>query len=49
MNTDAHICLGIGQFGHALALLDEIHFPQELVATTNAETFLSAFDEANIH
>lgn len=49
VNTDAHICLGIGQFGHALALLDEIHFPQELIATTNAETFLSAFDAANIH
>ena len=49
MNTDAHICMGIGRFGHALAMLEEVHFPQELIATTSAETFLNAVDAANIH
>lgn len=42
VNTDAHICAQIGRFDTALAMLEEIHFPQELVATRSAEAFLAA-------
>lgn len=42
VNTDAHICTRIGDFTNALSFLEEIHFPQELIATTDAKTFLAA-------
>lgn len=42
VNTDAHICTQVGQFPVALAMLEEIHFPQELIATRSAEAFLAA-------
>lgn len=44
--TDAHICPAVGQFGKVRALLDEVHFPQELVATRDARTFLGALQSA---
>ena len=42
VNTDAHICTRVGHTPHALAMLEEIHFPQELVATRSASAFLAA-------
>ena len=38
--TDAHIACDVGRFDAVSALLDEIHFPQELVATRSAQAFL---------
>lgn len=43
INTDAHICTDMGRFKRALAMLDELHFPQDLIATTNAQTFMDAY------
>lgn len=48
VNTDAHICTAIGKFGPAMEMLEKIHFPQELIATTNKQTFLSALTAAAI-
>ena len=36
------MCTQVGQFPVALAMLEEIHFPQELIATRSAEAFLAA-------
>lgn len=41
INTDAHICTDIGKTPRCFAMLEELHFPQELVATSDAETFLA--------
>lgn len=48
LGTDAHVSYSIGNFQNAVAMLEEIGFPQELVATTNRETFLQAMRLANI-
>ena len=48
VNTDAHICVGVGHFDHALAMLEEIHFPPELIATASRQSFLAALDESGI-
>ena len=39
--TDAHIACDVGRFDAVAALLDEIRFPRELVATRSAEAFLA--------
>ncbi len=44
VNTDAHISCEVGQVPNALALLEGIDFPQELIATTDAESFLAAVE-----
>lgn len=41
LNTDAHICTDIGKTPLVQAMLEELHFPQELIATTDAATFLA--------
>ena len=48
VSTDAHICTAIGKFEPALAMLERIDFPQELIATTNKEAFLQAIEDAKI-
>lgn len=42
LNTDAHVSYDIGKWPQALAMLEEIHFPQELIATRSKEAFLDA-------
>lgn len=44
--TDAHISCDVGRFDAVSALLEEIHFPRELVATRDAATFLSVMKNA---
>ena len=44
--SDAHISTQIGRFPHVEALLDEIGFPEELVACRSAEAFLDALHRA---
>ena len=44
--TDAHIACDGGRFDHTAAMLREIHFPPELVATRDAKTFLDTLDNA---
>lgn len=48
VNTDAHICTAVGKTPHALGMLEEIRFPQELVATRSAEAFLAAMSAAGL-
>lgn len=48
VSSDAHICSSIGRLDKAAALLDEIHFPQELVATRSAEAFMDALHAAGL-
>lgn len=44
--SDAHISMHVGVFSHVRALLEEIHFPQKLIATTDAQSFLSVLNNA---
>ena len=46
VSTDAHICTQVGRFDQALGLLEEIDFPQELIATRDAEAFLAVARDA---
>ena len=48
VNTDAHVCCDVGRFPSALSMLEEIGFPQELVATRSAEAFLAAMRGAGL-
>lgn len=48
VSSDAHICSDIGRLDRAAAFLDEIDFPQELVATRTAETFIAALHAAGL-
>lgn len=48
VNTDAHIACSVGRAPLALGMLDEIGFPQELVATRSAEAFLAAMAAAGL-
>lgn len=44
--SDSHISMHIGQFSHVKKLLEEIHFPQKLIATTDSSTFLRVMHHA---
>ena len=46
VNTDAHIATATGHTPLALSMLEEINFPQELIATRSAEAFMAAMDNA---
>ena len=46
VSTDAHICCNVGIVSQTLEMLEEIHFPQELIVTKDKETFLHALKEA---
>lgn len=48
VNTDAHIACDIGRFDHVLALLEEMGFPEELVANRSAAAFGEALREAGL-
>ena len=48
VNTDAHVCCDVGRFPTALSMLEEIGFPQELIATRSAEAFLAAMAAAGL-
>ena len=45
VGTDAHISYSVGRFNNAVAMLNRIDFPEELVATRNAATFEQALAE----
>ena len=48
VSSDAHASFGVGGFDNALAMLEQIHFPQELIATRTAATFERAIRDARI-
>ena len=41
LGTDAHFAPAVGRFDESLSLLEELHFPEELVANTSYAKFLS--------
>ncbi|MDO4324867.1 MAG: phosphatase [bacterium] len=41
VNSDAHVVTDIGRHEYAMALLEEIHFPEELVVNTSLEKLAS--------
>ncbi len=45
-STDAHLCNAIGQYRRVRELLEEVHFPEELIATRDAKTFLAVAKRA---
>jgi putative hydrolase len=45
-STDAHIAHEVGRFDNVAALLEEIHFPPELVATKTTRRFLDVWRAA---
>lgn len=48
LGTDAHVSHDVGRFRAAPALLEEIGFPHELVATRTRESFLGAMASAGL-
>ena len=40
VSSDAHICTDVGCFQRCSAMLDEIHFPQELIVNRSLEAFV---------
>ena len=48
LGTDAHLSYRVGRFPCALAMLDKIGFPEELVASRTKESFLSALSNAGL-
>ncbi len=46
ISTDAHFPLNVGHFERCLNMLEEIDFPQELIATENRVHFLKALKES---
>ncbi|SFL53160.1 putative hydrolase [Lachnospiraceae bacterium KH1T2] len=48
VSTDAHISVDIGRFNNTVTMLEEIHFPEELIANRNAEVFLETIKNAKL-
>lgn len=48
VSTDAHIGMAIGKFDDALTLLDEIHFPRELIVTRDRAALLGEMAAAGV-
>ena len=46
VGTDAHHTSGVGQFGEALAALEDTGFPEELVANTSLEKYERLLEES---
>ena len=46
VNTDAHIATDVGRFPTVIEMLEEIHFPQELIMNRDSESFLDQYYEA---
>lgn len=48
VSSDAHISCGIGDLDLAKAMLEEIDFPEDLIASRSREAFIGALADANI-
>lgn len=46
VSSDAHSCWFIGEVGRAMAMLEEIHFPPELIANRSLEAFEETIAQA---
>lgn len=48
LGTDAHVSCFIGSFERTFQMLEEIHFPQELIASRSQESFLDALKRSGV-
>lgn len=48
VSTDAHLACSIGRFPQAASMLEEIHFPQELIASRSRASMLSELAAAGV-
>ena len=48
VNSDAHMAWQIGRFDHVKAMLEEIHFPEELIMNRGREPFLRELAAAGV-
>ncbi len=48
VNSDAHVALDIGKLELSNAMLEEIHFPEELIMTRDRDSFLRAVRDAKL-
>ena len=48
LSSDAHVCTRIGRFDCSKAMLEQIHFPQELIMSRNRVSFLTAMRDARV-
>lgn len=48
VSSDAHFHVNIGQFNNAIALLDDIDFPPELIVNNSRESLTAFFEEKGI-
>ncbi|WP_026652596.1 phosphatase [Butyrivibrio proteoclasticus] len=48
VNTDAHISLDIGKVDKTKEILENIHFPEELIVNRTAESFLKGLEESGV-
>lgn len=48
LGTDAHVSCMIGKFDQTQQLLEEIHFPQELIASRSKKSFLEALKRSGV-
>ncbi len=48
VNTDAHIACEIGHFDKAVGMLEEIHFPEELIINRTRESFLKGLADCGV-
>ncbi|MCI8295460.1 MAG: phosphatase [Lachnospiraceae bacterium] len=48
IGTDAHIACDVGKFTRVLQMLEEIHFPEELIASRDQESFLKALKDSGV-
>ena len=46
VNSDAHISTSIGKYKQSKQMLEDIHFPEELIMDRDAESFLTNFYKA---
>lgn len=47
VSSDAHCAIAVGEFGAALHMLEEIGFPEELIANRSLQALEAALDKAN--
>lgn len=47
VSTDSHISVNIGKFANTKKMLEEIHFPEELISNRNAQVFLDTLKAVN--
>lgn len=45
VNSDAHTCFQVGEFGFAMKILAEVDFPEDKIMNLNAERFLNYLKE----